>query len=198
MTSVTSRMPLRQRTARQSELFGQLVDLFLKEGFADMTMDAAASRLHCSKSTIYSLASSREQLVRAVVIFFFQNAAEHVEAKLQRESSPANRLAVYLRAVGDELRPASTAFINDVAAFPPAFEVYERNTQIAAGKVRELISQGVENGVFRQVPAAFVSEVVSSVMVGIQQRQISGSTGLSDAEAYDALADLIVDGIRVN
>lgn len=197
-TSVATQVPRRQRTARQSELFAQLVELVLREGFADLTIEAAASRLHCSKSTIYSLAHSREQLVRSAVISFFRAAAERVEAKLEGETNPANRLAVYLRAVGDELRPASPAFINDVAEFPPAYEIYERNTRIAAEKVRELISEGVENGVFRQVPADFVSEVVSSVMVRIQQRQIAANTGLSDAEAYEALAHLIVEGIRIN
>ncbi|XAS74170.1 hypothetical protein VUN82_10255 [Micrococcaceae bacterium Sec5.1] len=84
-----------------------------------MTIEAAASRLHCSKSTIYSLASSREHLVRSAVISFFKAGAECVEAKLQDETNPANSLALYLRAVGDELRLASPAFINDVATFPP-------------------------------------------------------------------------------
>jgi len=34
-------------------------------------------------------------------------------------------------------------------------------------------------------------------MVRIQQRQIAESTGLTDAEAYDELATLIVQGIRL-
>lgn len=198
MSSETTRKPPRKRTIRQAQLFEQLVALFLREGFAEMTLEAAAARLHCSKSTIYSLASSREQLVRKVVVFFFRVAAERVEGKLAGESSAGDRLAVYLRAVGDELRPASRAFINDVASFAPAYEVYERNIDMAANRVRELISEGMESGVFRQVHAVFVSEVVSSVMVSIQQRRIADSTGLSDAEAYDALAALVVDGIRVN
>lgn len=45
--------------------------------------------------------------------------------------------------------------------------------------------------------AVFVSEVVSSVMVRIQQRRVFEGTGLNDAEAYNALADLIIDGIRL-
>jgi len=189
--------PRRRWSARQDELFGQLVDLFLREGFSDITLEAAANRLHCSKSTIYSLASSREQLVRTAVIHFFRGAAERVEQKLSDTTDATDRIAAYLRAVGDELRPASAAFIDDVAAFPPANEIYERNTQIAVARVRELISEGVETGSFREVPAAFIAEAVSSVMVSIQRRQISEGTGLSDAQAYDELATLIVHGIRI-
>lgn len=197
LSTVPPRGPRRRWSARQDELFGQLVDLFLREGFSDITLAAAATRLHCSKSTIYSLASSREQLIGTAVVFFFKGAAERVEQKLSGTSDPTERIAAYLRAVGDELRPASAAFIDDVAAFPPANEVYERNTQFAAARVRELISEGVANGSFREVPAAFVAEVVSAVLVRIQQGQISAGTGLSDADAYDELATLIVNGIRV-
>jgi len=189
--------PRRRWSARQDELFSQLVGLFLREGFSEITLAEAATRLHCSKTTIYSLASSREQLVRSAVVHFFKGAAERVEQKLTATTDPADRIAVYLRAVGDELRPASAAFVEDVAAFPPANEIYERNTQIAAGRVRELISEGVDHGAFRPVPAAFVAEAVTAVMVRIQQRQISEATGLTDAQAYDELAALIVQGIRV-
>ena len=189
--------PRRRRTARQDELFSQLVELFLREGFSEITLAEAATRLRCSKTTIYSLASSREQLVRSAVVHFFKGAAERVEQKLAAATDPADRIAVYLRAVGDELRPASAAFVDDVAAFPPANEIYERNTQIAAGRVRELISEGVDHGSFRPVPAAFVAEAVTAVMVRIQQRQISAATGLTDAQSYDELATLIVQGIRV-
>ncbi|MHB1172408.1 MAG: TetR/AcrR family transcriptional regulator [Lacisediminihabitans sp.] len=198
MLSPAPEQPERRRwSARQNELFGQLVALFLQEGFSETTLEAAANRLHCSKSTIYSLASSREQLVRTAVVFFFKGAAERVEQSLRGTTDPRDRIAAYLRAVGNELRPASAAFIDDVASFPPAREIYERNTQIAAARVRELISEGVDTGSFREVPAAFIAEAVSSVMVSIQQRQISQGTGLSDAEAYEELATLIVHGIRV-
>ncbi|XAS74169.1 hypothetical protein VUN82_10250 [Micrococcaceae bacterium Sec5.1] len=48
------------------------------------------------------------------------------------------------------------------------------------------------------MPADFVSDVASSLMVRIQQRQVAAKAGLSDAEAYEALANLMVDGIRLN
>ena len=49
-------------TARRAELFDQLVALLLSEGFAHLTLDEIAARLRCSKSTLYTLAGSKEQL----------------------------------------------------------------------------------------------------------------------------------------
>lgn len=187
----------RQRmTARQGEIFRKLVVLYLNRGFSSFTLEEAAGELRCSKSTIYALAGSREQLVRAVVVSFFRDAAERVEERLAAEPDPIRRVEVYLGAVADELRPASPAFMDDVAAFAPAREIYERNTAIATQRVRDLIEEGVALGVFRNVPSGFIAEVMSSVMVRIQQRAFSKNAGLTDAEAYAELAALIVGGIR--
>jgi AcrR family transcriptional regulator len=183
------------RSPRQADVFERLVSLTLDRGFANYTLEQAAILLRCSKSTIYALAGSREQLIRAVVVAFFRRAAERVEQRVAAESDRVRRIQVYLLAVADELRPASAEFMDDVAGFAPTREIYERNTAIAAQRVRELILDGIESKDFRDVPTAFIAEVVSSVMVRIQQRVVAKNTGLSDAEAYADLANLIVNGI---
>lgn len=183
-------------TARQAEVFRKLVALYLRHGFSNITIEETASELKCSKSTIYALADSREQLVRAVVVSFFRDAAERVENRLAAERDPIERVEVYLGAVADELRPASASFMDDVAAFVPAREIYERNTAIATQRVRDLIEDGITAGAFRPVPTGFIAEAMSAIMVGIQQRAFSKRAGLSDAEAYAELARLIVRGIR--
>ncbi|MFF0434421.1 TetR/AcrR family transcriptional regulator [Streptomyces sp. NPDC004327] len=182
--------------ARRSELFDDLVALLVGEGFAQLTLDDLAARLRCSKRTLYGLAGSKEQLVRAAVVQFFRRATVRVEAVLAAATGPAERLAAYLRAVAAELAPVSPQFFDDVAAFEPAAEVYERNTRAAAGRVQELIEEGVSAGVFRDVHVAFAADVISSVMVRIQQRQVAAATGLADAAAYEQLAELLLNGLR--
>ena len=66
----------------------------------------------------------------------------------------------------------------------------------AARRVRELIDEGTRAGAFRQVPAAFVSEVVTATMRRITSGEITSATGLSDAEAYSELARLVVAAVR--
>lgn len=188
---------IRRGAVRRQQLFDELVALMLAEGFAAFTLDDLAARLHCSKRTLYSLAGSKEQLVRAAVVHFFRRATEHVEAAVARYAEPAERVAGYLRAVAAELAPASATFFTDLAAFPPAGQVYQRNTAIAARRVTELIDAGVSEGAFREVNPAFVGEVVTSMMVRIQGRQVAETTGLDDAEAYEQLAGLVLHGLAI-
>lgn len=187
--------PVRRGAARREELFDALVALLLAEGFAHLTLDDVAARLHCSKRTLYGLASSKEQLVRAAVVHFFRGATERVEAAVAARTEPAERVGAYLRAVATELAPASARFFDDVAGFPPAAEVYERNTRAAAARVQQLVADGVAEGAFRDVHTGFVADVVTAVMVRIQQRQVAASTGLDDAQAYARLAELLLHGL---
>lgn len=181
--------------ARRAELFDQLGALLLEEGFAHLTLDDLAARLHCSKRTLYGLADSKDQLVRAVVVHFFRRATDRVEQALAAEARPPERLAAYLRAVAGELSPASSAFFEDVAGFPPAAEVYAHNTRAAARRVEELIADGVAAGAFGEVHVAFAADLIATAMTRIQRRRVAAATGLGDAAAYEHLAALLLRGL---
>lgn len=186
----------RRLTSRQTELREALVNLVLAEGFRHLTMADVAARLNCSKRTLYALAATKEQLALLTVCDFFHRCTNEVETALARTRAPAQRVTRYLQAVAEALRPASQAFRDDVAAHALTNEIYEQNTLAAARRVRELIDAGTKAGAFRRVPAAFVSEVVTATMRRITSGEIRQATGLSDAEAYAELAQLVVAAIR--
>lgn len=182
-------------TRRRTRLFDDLLALFLADGFSRLTLDDVAARLHCSKSTLYTLAAGKDDLVRRVTVHFFKRATADVEAAVERTADPAARVSAYLTAVGDALAAAGEDFMTDVADFAPAREVYEANTRAAAQRVRQLIVDGVACGTYRDVHAAFAADVVAATMVRIQQRAVRAATGLSDAEAYAELATLLTRGL---
>ena len=184
-------------TRRQAELLDQLERLFLREGFARFTLDELAVRLHCSKSTLYALAGSKEQLALRVVRHFFRKATDAVEAQTVRESDPALRVVAYLSAVARALAPAGPAFHRDLDAFPPGKETYERNTALAADRVRELIADGVAQGRFREVHPALIADTVTTLMLRIGRGETGRATGLDDAAAYRELAALLLHGISL-
>ena len=182
-------------TRRRTELFDALVALLLAEGFAHLTLDDIAARLRCSKSTLYTLAASKEQLVQAATVHFFRSATEFVEARVAATAGARDRIAAYLSAVGEALDPATEQFMADLDGFAPARAVYEQNTGIAARRVQELIAEGVAAGDFRDVHAAFAADLVAAAMVRIQQRVVRRTTGLDDADAYRELAAILTAGI---
>jgi AcrR family transcriptional regulator len=188
-------MPSPRRTARQSDLLQRLVALLAAEGFASFTLDELTERLRCSKTTLYQLAGSKQELVREAVKHYFREATQVIEKEVADTSAPADRVVVYLNAVARQLRPLSRRFLDDMAGFEPAREVYEANTRLAVDRMRQLIAEGVAAGAFRDVNAAFVGEVVAATMQAIQRGEVAARTGLTDAEAYAELVSLIVHAV---
>lgn len=188
-------LPARLRE-RRDRLTGELVDMFLVEGFSGASVEDLARRLRCSKSTVYLIAPSKEQIVVEVVERFFSRAAERIEARVGEVDDPRERITVYLQAVAAELAPASPAFYEDVYAFEPAARVYEANTRFAAQRIQDFVDEGVARGVIRSANAAFVGAAVGQVMTAIQSGAIEAATGLDDAASYTALADLVTHGLR--
>jgi AcrR family transcriptional regulator len=184
-------------TRRQAELLDQLEALFLDEGFARFTLEDLAVRLHCSKSTLYALAGSKEQLSLRVVKHFFRKATDNVEAQTSRQTDPGLRVVAYLSAVARALAPAGPAFHRDLEAFPPGRETYERNTALAADRVRRLIDEGVAQGRFREVHPALIADTVTTLMLRIGRGETGRATGLDDATAYRELAALLLHGISI-
>lgn len=181
--------------ARRADLLDRLRELFLREGFAHFTLHDLAARLHCSKSTLYALAESKEQLAVRVVGHYFKTATSRIEAEIAPVADVRSRMRAYLDAAAAALRPASRAFIEDMAANGATRAVYEANARAAQDRIRAFVSEGVRDGVFRQVHATFVAELVSRTIGAIQRGEIGASTGLSDAEAFAALSHFLLGGL---
>ncbi|MGW5649645.1 TetR/AcrR family transcriptional regulator [Saccharopolyspora sp. NPDC003752] len=191
-TSEGRRRPV---NARRAQLLDRLRDLFLAEGFSHFTLDDLAARLHCSKSTLYTLASSKEQLAVRVVAHYFKSATQLVEQRVAAAEDVREKVRAYLDAAAEALRPASREFIDDMAANIATRTTYEANAHAAADRLRGFIGEGVRQGVFREVHAAFVGEMVGLTIVGIQRGEIGERTGLSDAAAFEALSQFLLGGL---
>ena len=181
----------RPEAERRDRLLDDLVDLFRQEGFAELTLDDLARRLRCSKSTLYLVATSKEQLVAATVRRFFARATAAVESRLDARDDAAARLVAYLDAVAGELQTAGPRFFADVAAHPPAREIYLTNTRLAATRVQQLVAEGIATGRMRELDAGFVGTAVAQVMTAIHRGDIAAGTGLDDASAYRELARFV-------
>jgi len=180
-------------TRRRGQILDGLVGLFLAEGFLGFSVEDFALRLQCSKSTLYAVAPSKEQLITAVVRAFFRSATERIEARIELEPDPVQRIGAYLEAISVELAPASPAFFADLDAFAPAREIYAQNTAIAARRVQDLVKATECPGC--TLDAAFIGAVAGTVMESIQRGEMQVLTSLNDAAAYRLLADLIVTGV---
>ncbi|GAA1198879.1 hypothetical protein GCM10009675_13180 [Prauserella alba] len=177
-------------------MLAEVEELFLADGFLGYTLDDLAGRLRCSKSTLYALASSKEQLAVTVVTHFFRGAAERIEARVAGAADARARIQEYLAGVAEELGRASETFIADVDTFEPTRVTYEFNSHAAADRIRAFISEGMSDGLFRDVHGPLVAEFAELLIEQIQSGTVRARTGYSDADAFAALSDLLLGGLQ--
>jgi AcrR family transcriptional regulator len=185
----------RALTSRQRALLAELEQLFLAEGFIHFTLDDLAAKMHCSKSTLYALAPSKEQLAVRVVAHFFKGAADLMETRIAGIDDAREIIGVYLAGISAYLNRASPEFMRDINDFVPARAAYELNSRAAAGRIRSFIARGVEDGVFRDVHATLIAEMAGVLIEAIQAGVIGSRARVSDAEAFTALSELLLDGL---
>ncbi|MEH0639346.1 TetR/AcrR family transcriptional regulator [Streptomyces bottropensis] len=182
-------------TRRRDELLRQAEAIILAEGFTAVTMDELTQRLGCSKATLYSLASTKEQLVLAVTRAFFRDATAEIEQAVLAEPGPRRRIRVYLAGVGTAMRRHSHAFYDDMVGYEPTAQIYRENSAAAAHRVHELIEEGVRAGVFRELDGHFAAQVVAVAIDAVQSGVLLESTGLTAGDAFSELGDLLLDGL---
>lgn len=178
---------------RRDEILQHLEELFLGEGFGDLTVDDIAAELQCSKSTLYGVASSKEQLVIATLKRFFQQATDAIEARLAEVEDPRERIATYLASVGGQMRRMSRDCYDDMVDFEGTEDIYRLNTRACARRVRELIQEGVQAGTFRPIHAEYVGESVGLLIEGIMDGRLIDRTGLTPGDAYAELSTLVLN-----
>jgi AcrR family transcriptional regulator len=182
----------RSDDARRQELIGRLEELILADGFSDLTMDKLATTLQCSKPTLYMVAAGKDRLVLTVLRHFFREATARIEQRVAAIADPAERIAVYLASVGEEMRRMSPKCHIDMVSDDASFDIWSLNARASAQRVREFIGEGVASGLFRGMHADFVGESVSLLVDGIQHGELLERTGLSSGEAYTQLSELVL------
>ena len=182
---------------RRTALLQRLEGIFLAEGFSSFTTDDLCRRLHCSKSTLYSIARTREQIILAVTRHFFARSTATIEAMVATDNDPARRIVRYLGGVGAAMRQNSPVFYADLVAYPPTAEIYRVNSAAAARRVRSFIDDGVAAGAFRSNDAGLAARSVALLIDGVQSGTLLEGTDLSPGQAYAELGELIVFGLVV-
>lgn len=180
---------------RREELLREAEAILLAEGFTTVTMDELAQRLRCSKSTLYSLATTKDQLVQAVTRHFFATSTAEIETAVAVETDHRRRVRTYLREVGRAMRRHSPTFYDDMVGYEPTAQIYRSNSTAAARRVHEMIEDGIRSGAFRQVDGAFAAHVVGLGIDAIHSGELLDATGLSAGDAFAELGDLLLDGL---
>ena len=176
-------------------LLAELERLFVAEGFAHLSVADLASRLRVSRSTLYRLATGKQELAELVISRMLDRMDEIGRAVLEQAADPAARVAACLGNGAAPVRTGGLEFSRDLEANPGTRAIRDRRQALAMGVLEGLVEDGVRSGGFRPVPAALVVQVADAAHTRLRDCAVLAALGMTHAEAIDALAGILLDGI---
>jgi AcrR family transcriptional regulator len=181
---------------RLREILDELEALFLDEGFAKLTIGDMAARLRCSRSTLYELAPTRDELILIVVDRRFRRLGRHVRERLDEVHDPLERLRILLATETSlEMRSTSAHFRTDAVRQPAVDRLITAHYRYATALIRETLEAGIATGRFRKLDARVVAEIIDAALPRIQDPRLLEESGLTFDDTIGELLALVEAGV---
>jgi len=183
---------------RRHEIFHQVVDVFVKKGFHETSMQEIAQAAGLGKSTLYDYFKTKDE----ILIYFFED-------QLNNMTGEAQKIALQNLSADKRLRQIMEKYLESLQANKNMFLKLMQESQrlkLESQKqvqekrhayqdlVRALIDEGIREGVFRKVNSLLAARLlisgISTVIYGTR------SMGTPQEMLKETL-DIFLEGIEV-
>jgi AcrR family transcriptional regulator len=180
-------------STRQEEVLDVVETVFLRDGIRAVRIGALAAEASCSRSTLYELAPSKEELLLLVLDRMTRRIMRRGGEAIDGAPDPVDRVRAMLTSGALDFAALGPQFLEAVQEHPPSRALFQRRIADGRRTLEELIEDAVRSGRFRPVDAAVVAEAIIAVVIHFSDPRLtrSGTTaGLAE------LVDVFLDGLR--
>ncbi|HLA43855.1 MAG TPA: TetR/AcrR family transcriptional regulator [Aggregatilineales bacterium] len=184
-----------QHQLRENVILETAHHYMMEQGFADMNMDALASRIGISKATLYQHFSSKEELAVRVILYSMRESEEHFKS-LDASLPALERLEIVLRR-GIEKRMKLWSLRTPVlpATIREDPRIYEQYRKLAYA-VAELVDAAKADGSVRTTLSTPVVVRMYSSFFTILYQDLIHDNIVSPEELGESLVSIFLNGIR--
>jgi len=204
-------MGVRERKARQKKFLRQEIldaasELFVKEGYENVSMRRIAEKIEYSPTTIYLYFKDKAELLEQVCVETFARLTVHLTQILDQSNDPIERLKFGLHAYvrfGLEnphhyravfMTPAPEGFDESKMAHPdaPSMQAFDF--------LRRCVYDCIASGKFRSSDAEKISQTLWAGVHGVTSLLIVCSHGfpfIDHQQLIDSIVDTLVEGSAV-
>jgi AcrR family transcriptional regulator len=187
---------LRRFSPRQQEILDVVEVVFLREGIRAVRIGELASEASCSRSTLYELAPSKEDLLLLVLDRMMRRIMLRGAQAIERATDPVDRVRAMMTSGALDLAALGPRFLEAVRRHSPARLLFDRRIAEGRDALASLIEDAVRAGQFRPVNAAVVADAMIAVVLRFTDPEFVGSTTVSRTSALAELVDVLLDGLR--
>lgn len=174
------------------------MDAFREKGLK-FTMDDVAKKLTISKKTLYKVFENKEDLFLAMVDYLFDSIKESKAEVLQRDDlTTLEKIRLILRVMPASYSNLDFRMLYQLKdKYPLIYKQVEKRLENGWEDTLQLMEQGMQEGVIRQVPLCLVKLMMEAALEQFFQRDILLQNQLTYQDALAQVVDILVDGIAV-
>ncbi len=185
-------------TTRREELLDQIEKIIFSEGFSSLRMSDLTERLSCSRTTLYQLAPSKEELVLKAHARVAEKSLDRCRLAAEKCDSPAEKIRAYFAEAGKVVDgTTSDAYWADIAGSEPIAEIRAATYRQGMDSVKGYIEEGIAQGVFRDMNAEFLAYLGWVGSIAVRDRGFLESTNLTTEEAMTQLGEFMISSLSV-
>lgn len=182
-----------------NRILGQARADFLTRGYSAVTMDAIANELGISKKTLYQNFSSKDALIRDVILGLSREIRAEADALLRhRRLNFAEKLRGFAEGLAQRLHTVTPHAVRDLQRFAPHLhallnEVRQRDIPYIFGR---FVEQGQLTGMVRDdIHPDFTIHFYLHALQGLLQPTSLEQLKLTPTEVYTRAIDLFFGGL---
>ena len=164
--------------------------MFLREGIKGVRIGELAAEASCSRSTLYELAPSKEELLQLVLDRILRRIMRRGAEAIARAGDPANGVHAMLTSGALDFAALGPQFLEAVRQDPPARRLFERRIAESSDILEGLIADAVTGGQFRRVDPAIAAEAIIAIVMHFTDPHSFGGTA-----RLGELIDVFLDGL---
>ena len=173
----------------------KLEQVFRHEGFRHLSVSDMATKLQCSKRSLYELAASKQALIELVLKRRFAKIRQAGWDAAALHSTPTDRTWAFLEVGTDALVEMGDRLLMDIERDPAASQIFSEHQRRRADGIRAMIEEGVREGYFTGYHPHLVAEVIMISFRRMRDPTFLQEVGISLADAWDELTRLIQNGL---
>lgn len=183
-------------TARQAEVLDVVEAVLLREGVRGVRIGELAAEASCSRSTLYELAPTRDELLLLVLDRLLRRTLRRGAEAIERAPGPVERVRAMMVTGALDLAALGPRFLEAVREHPPAQRLFERRLEQGRDVLEELIADAMREGCFRPVQPRVVAEAVIAIVVRFTDPQARPARRATSAADLGEMVDVLIEGLR--
>ena len=169
----------------------------MKSRSLKFTMDDLARKLHVSKSSIYKMVESKEDLVRLVMHWAMERFDRKAETLLHGEGPVNRRLMAFCGLFFDTFWYLPDAVNEDLESrYEDIWKEWESYRESKFDDMVALLKEGVDKGEYRKVNLPVVRQCVFYAAQGLTDPAFLREMNMTGKDVLEILEDIMLKGLE--